>query len=55
MPLGTDVVLGLDDIVLNGDPDPPKKEKRPAAPPPLFGPSIVAKRLDGSRCHLVER
>jgi len=22
---------------------------------PIFGPSIVAKRLDGSRCHLVSR
>jgi len=51
MPLGTEVGLGLRDIVLDGDP----------APPPLYGHSppkflpIVrcGKRLDGLRCHLV--
>jgi len=49
MPLGMEVGLGPDDIVLYGDPAPlPKK----GAERPLlnFRPmSIVAKRLDGSR------
>jgi len=56
MPLGTKVGLGLDpsDIVLDGDPaTPPQKGTQPS---PNFRPmSIVAKRLDGSRCHLVWR
>jgi len=51
MPLGTKVDLGPDDIVLDGDPSPlPPVQKMQ---PPLFGPCIVAKRLDGSRCHLL--
>ena len=105
IPLGTEVGLGLGDIVLDGDPAPPSlkgqssppqlsanvhcsqtagwtkmplgmdvalaqailcsvgtqlplPEKR-AQPPPNFWSvwpmSIVAKRLDGSRCHLVRR
>ena len=54
MPLGTEVDLGPGDIVLHGDPSPPQKGGT-AAPPPLFGPCIVAKRLDGLRCHLVRR
>ena len=29
-------------------------KKRVTAAPPLFGPCIVAKRLDGSRCHVVQ-
>jgi len=49
VPLGTEVVLGPSHIVLDGDLAPPYK----GAQPPLFGPFIVAKRLDGSRCHLV--
>jgi len=51
---GMEVGLGPGDIVLDGDPAPlPKKG---AEPPPKFWPmSIVAKRLDGSRCHLVQR
>jgi len=46
MPLGTEVGLGPDDIVLDGDPVPlPKKG---AEPPPKFRPmSIAAKWLDG--------
>ena len=54
MKLGTKVGLGAGNIVLDGDPAPPKGGT--AAPPPLFGPCrpIVAKRLDGSRCHLLE-
>jgi len=52
MPFGTEVGLSLGNIVLNGD---------TAAPPlkghsPNFRPmSVVAKRLDGLRCHLVWR
>jgi len=51
MALGMEVGLGPGHIVLDGDPAPlPKKGPEP---PPIFGPSIVAKRLDASRCHLV--
>jgi len=51
MALGMEVGLGPGHIVLDGDPAPlPKKGTEP---PPIFGPSIVAKRLDASRCHLV--
>ena len=42
IPLGTEVVLGLSDIVLDGGTAP---NYRPM--------SVVAKRLDGLRCHLV--
>jgi len=50
MPLGMEVGLGPGHFVLHGDPVPPKK--RDTAP--NFRPmSIVAKQLDGSRCHLV--
>ena len=52
MPLATEVDLGPDDIVLDVDPALPKGHR----PPPNFWPmSVVAKRLDGSRCHLVWR
>jgi len=53
MPLGMEVGLGPGDFVLDGDPAPlPKK----GAEPPNFWPmSIVSKRLDGSRCHVVRR
>jgi len=51
MKLGMEVGLGAGQIVLDGDPAPPK-----GAQPPNFRPmSVVAKRLDGSRCHLVWR
>ena len=53
MPLGTEVGLGAGHNVLNGDPAPPKGAQQP---PPIFRPmSIVAKRLEGSRCHLLRR
>ena len=46
--------LGLGDFVLDGDPAP--LHKRGAEPHPNFRPMfIVAKRLDGSRCHLIWR
>jgi len=52
MLLGTEVGLGPGDIVLDGEPAP--SPKRGTAPNfwPMF---IVAKRLDGLRCHLVWR
>jgi len=63
MPLGTDVGLSPGHIVLDGDPAAPSPERtteqqRPgtAAIPVTFRPmSIVAKRLDRSRCHLAWR
>jgi len=49
MPLAMEVGLGPGDIELDGDPTPPKK-----GTVPNFRPMhIVAKRLDGSGCHLV--
>ena len=54
MPLGTEVGLGPDDIVLDGHPDPHPKRGRSL--PPNFRPmSTVAKRLDGSTWHLARR
>jgi len=53
MKLGTKVGLGPNDIVLDGDPAPPPK-KRKGGPAPNFRPlSVVAKRLDGLRYHMV--
>jgi len=50
MPLGTEVGLGPGDFVLHGYPGSTPK----GGTAPNFRPmSIVAKRLDGSRCHLV--
>ena len=49
---GTEVGLGPSDIVLDGDPAP---LTRGTAPPTFRPMSLVAKRLDGSRCHLVWR
>ena len=53
MPLGMEVGLIPGDFVFDGDSAPlPKKG---AEPLPNFRPmSIAAKRLHGSRCHLVE-
>ena len=52
MPLGTEVGLSLGDTVLDGDPAPPLLKVHS----PQFLPmSVVAKWLDGLRCHLVWR
>ena len=48
MKLGMEVGLGPGHNVLDRDPAPHK-----GAQPPIFGPRVVAKRLDGSRCQLV--
>ena len=52
MKFGMQVGLGPGHIVIDGDPGlpPPKGES-----PPIFGPHVVAKWLDGSRCHIVGR
>jgi len=52
MPLGTEVGLGLGQIVLDGDPAP---SKRGTAAPNFRPMLVVAKRLDRSRYHLVWR
>jgi len=53
MPLGTEVGLGPGNSVLDADPAPPLKGHSSI---PKFRPmSIVAKRPDGSRCHLLQR
>jgi len=46
-----EVGLSPGDFVLDGDPAPSSKRGR--APTNFRPTSIVAKRLDGSRCHLV--
>jgi len=51
---GMKVGLGPGDFVFDGDPAPPPRKKG-TAPPNFWPMSIVAKRLDGSRCHLVPR
>jgi len=54
MPLGMEVGLGQDDIVLDGDlAPPPQKGVEPLSN--FCRLSIVAKRLDGSRWHLARR
>jgi len=50
MPLGTEVDLGPTHIVLDGD-----LQKGGGDNTPNLGPYIVAKRLHGSRCHLVQQ
>jgi len=51
MPLSVEVGLGPGDFMLDGDPAPPKRGIAPSFRPM----SIVAKRIDGSRCHLVRK
>ena len=53
MKLGTEVGLGPGDIVSDGVPAPPTQTG--TAPPNFRSMPIVAKWLDGSRCHLIWR
>ena len=54
MPLGREVGLGPGHVVLDGDASLPHKKGHSS--PLIFRPMpIVAKRLDGSRCHMVRR
>jgi len=53
MPLGMEVGLSPGDFVLDGDPA--SYPKMGGAPPNFRPTSNVAKRLCGSRCHLVRR
>jgi len=53
MPLGMEIGLGTGHILINGDSASPSQK---GTQHPNFRPmSIVAKRLDGSRCHVVWR
>jgi len=54
MPLGMEVGLSTGHFVFDEDPATPRK-KDTASPTNFWPMSIVAKRLDGSRCHLVRR
>ena len=54
MPLGMEVGLGPGDFMFDGDPATTRKMGTPT-PPCFWLMSVVAKRLDGSRCHLVRR
>ena len=49
MPIGMEIGLGPDHIVLDGDSAPP----RDTAAPNFRPMSVVAKRLDGSRCQSI--
>ena len=41
IPLGTEVGLVPNDIVLHGDPAPPPKKRKKSAQPPIFGPCLL--------------
>ena len=51
MPVGTVVNVGPGDVALDGVAAPTKRDIAAS----FRSMSIVAKRLDGSRCHLVSR
>jgi len=53
MTLGTEVGLGQGHIVLDGHPSPHAQKRATAASPNFRAMSVLTKRLDGSRCHLV--
>jgi len=53
--LGMEVGLGPGHIVLDGNPAPPLQKVGTALPSNFRPMSVVAKRLDGSRYHLVRR
>jgi len=54
MPLYTEIGLCAGNFVFDGTQLPPP-EKKHSHPPNFWPMSIVAKRLDGSRCHFVRR
>jgi len=55
LPLGMEVGLVPGDSVLDEDQASPPPKKKGDTAPNFWRMSIVAKRLDGSRCHLVGR
>jgi len=55
MSLGMEVGLSPGDFVFDGTQFPQKRKHSLSSPPNFWPMSIVAKRLDGSRCHLVWR
>ena len=55
MPLGMDVGLSPGDVALDGDPVLLLNKSAEPFPPNFRLMFIVAKRLDGSRCHLARR
>jgi len=55
MSLGIELGLGPGDFALDGDPAPPFPKGGVPHQKKLLPMFIVAKRLDGSRCHLVWR
>jgi len=55
MPYGVEVGLGPGNFVLDGDPALPPQKGGGVILPNFRPMSIAAKRLHGSRCHLVHR
>jgi len=55
MPLGMEVGLGTGHVVIDGNPASPPQKGGGGRARPIFSLSIVAKRLDESRCHLARR
>jgi len=53
IPLGTEVGLGQGNIVLDGDPAPPKRGRAPQCSAHVYCGQTDG--MDGSRCHLVWR
>jgi len=54
MPLGMEVGLSPGDFVFDGEPALPEKKAQPPAPSIRFM-SVVTKRLNGWRCHSVQK
>jgi len=54
MKLGMEVGLGPGHTAADGDPIPTPKSGH-SSPPNFWPMSVVAKRLDGSKCHFVGR
>jgi len=54
-PIGLEVGLGLGDFLLDGVGDPVPFPKKAVTPAKFSAHSIVDKRVDASRCHLIWR